>query len=175
MKLTTPKSIQRRDRLVDSMAKKLADGGSVEKTIIIHRKRRIKTMKYVYIAIALSVISTSFTYLVMTGRLFPGLVNTYTSEAVLPEKSALDLLNDDLEMRKIGPDQYALYLRDFLIRYDSLPNVYKSPGSLITSDQIYRALFTIWPQVSLRTRASLVKEIPHLERKREIFTVEQQK
>ncbi|MBN1575675.1 MAG: hypothetical protein JW913_03935 [Chitinispirillaceae bacterium] len=174
MKTTTPKSIQRRDRLVDSMAKKLADGVNVEKAITTHRRRRIKPMKYVYIAIALSVVSTSLTWLIMTGKVAPGLVNRKAEAPVEPVKNSLDLLNEDLAAKKINPDQYALQLRNCLNCYDSLPACYQTPRAGTTSDELFRALYGIWPQVSLRTRAHLLKMMPYLERKWEKYRFEQQ-
>ncbi|MBN1306812.1 MAG: hypothetical protein JXA18_02770 [Chitinispirillaceae bacterium] len=174
MKLTTPKAIMRRDRLVDSMAKKLADGIHVEKAIITHRRRRITPMKYVYITIALSIVSTGITWLVMTGRVAPGLVDRKLETAAPAVKNSLDLLNDDLAANRIDPDQYALLIRNCLNCYDSLPVRYKSPRAGTTSDALFRALYKIWPQVRLSTRARLLEKIPYLERKWERYRVEQQ-
>lgn len=174
MKTTIPKAISRRDKLVDSMTNKLANGSNVKKVISTHRKRRIETMKYVYIAIALSVVSTGMTYLVMTGKVAPGLTGANETIVAAPVKTTLDLLNDDLSMEKIRADQYALYLRDYLIRYDSLPDVYKSPFSGLTSGEAYRALYMIWPKLSLRTRSDLLKSMPFLTGKWKQFAVEQQ-
>jgi hypothetical protein len=172
-KITTRQSIERRDRFVDSMAKKLANAGGVEKVITTYRRRRIEPMKYVYIAIAVSALSTTFTYLVMTGRVAPGLMENETAAPVAPVKSMLDLLNDDLAAKSVGPDQYALYLRDFLIRYDSLPERYKPSGSGLTSEQVYAAMYAVWPRVSLRTRGDLLKTIPFLAERWDRMRVEQ--
>jgi hypothetical protein len=173
MNTTIPKKISRRDKLVDSMAKKLADGNGVAKVITTHRKRRLQTMKYVYIALALSVVSTTITYFVMTGKIAPGLTGANEVVVAVPEKTSLDLLNDDLTAKKIGPDQYALFIRDYLIRYDSLPAVYQVPFSGLTSGEVYRALYNIWPKLSLRTRSDLLREMPFLANKWEKFAVEQ--
>jgi hypothetical protein len=173
MKSTTPKKISRRDKLVDSMAKKLADGGGVEKVITIHRRRRIKTMRYVYITIALSVVSTSITYLVMTGTIAPGLIGPAAETLVAPVKSPIDLLKEDLAAKEIGPDHYALYLKDYLIHYGALPDRYKVTECGTTSTEIYRALYDIWPQVSLRTRSNLLKMLPPLEQQMEKNRFEQ--
>ena len=172
MKTTTPKAIARRDKLVDSMTNKLADSGTVKKVITTHRKRRIETLKYVYIALALSVVSTSITYLVMTGKVAPGITGADDAVVAAPVKTTLDLLNDDLNMEKIRADQYSLYLRDYLIRYDSLPAVYKTPLAGLASGEVYRALYTIWPKLSLRTRSELLKTMPFLSKKWERFAVE---
>ncbi len=173
MKLTTPKAIQAREKFIDSMAKKLADGGSVEKTIILHRRRHIRTANYIYLAVALSVISTGITYLLMTGRIGAGLTGNDSGLQTTFAKNTIDLLNDDLASGKISTDQYAIYLMNFLIRYDSLPDIYKPGKTFVTSDQVYRALFAVWPKISPQIRTFIMKEMPFLERKWEIYKVEQ--
>ena len=164
MKTTTPKKINRRDKVVDSIAKKFANHNNVEQIISTHRKKQIKPIKYVYILIGLSVISTSLTSLVMTGKIAPGLTGGKRNVAATVQLNSVDLLKKDLNEDKIGPDQFALYLKDYLIRYDSLPDHYKTSSSTTTSSDIYRALYAIWPQVNLRTRALVIKALPRLEK-----------
>jgi hypothetical protein len=162
MKTTTPKKINQRDRIVDSMAKKFANKGSVEHIIHTARKRRFNPMKYVYIFIGMSALSPLLTILIMTGKIAPGLFrpeSTVTAEKV---PTSVDLMRNDFSVRKIGADQFALYLKDYLIRYDSLPAHYKTTASATSSDT-YRELYAIWEQVTLRTRSHLIGILPHLE------------
>ncbi|MBN1760769.1 MAG: hypothetical protein JW863_20740, partial [Chitinispirillaceae bacterium] len=71
-------------------------------------------------------------------------------------------------------DEYALYLKDYLIRYDSLPAVYKTERSTTPNTEIFRSLFDIWPQVSLRTRAVMLTSMPFLEDKWEAMNLERE-
>jgi hypothetical protein len=175
MKTSTPKKISRREKVVDSMAKKFADSSSVTHIITTHRKRRIKPAIYIYVLIGLSVITTGFTTLLMTGRISPALINKAVLISAAPVKNSIDLLRDDLIRKKIGPDDYVLYLKDYLIRYDSLPDIYKTARASTASSEIYRALFDIWPQVSLRTRATMLTMMPHLETTWEAMQLERTK
>jgi hypothetical protein len=175
MKTSLPKSTNRRDKLVDTMAKKLADGGNVEKTIVVHRKRRIKTLRYIYLTISISVVSMSITWLVASGNLhIPGVAIKEAPADIAPVKRPVDLLMEDLNEDKIGPDQFARYVQYYLIRYDSLPGRYKVPGAISSSDVYIDALYQIWPRVSLRTRAQLQSAMPFLEKKWERFKGERQ-
>ncbi len=168
MKTSTPKKVSKRTKVVDSMAKKFADSGSVTTIITAHRKRQMKPAVYIYILIGLSVVSTGVTTLIMTGKISVPGSSRRTAAAITesePVASTITLLQNDLAEKEINADEYVLYLKDYLIRYDSLPGIYKSPRSSTTSTEIYRALFDIWPQVSLRTRATLLKVLPFLEDK----------
>jgi len=176
MKTTTPNLINRRDELVDNMARKLADGDGVGQIITAYRKRRIKPMKYVYTGIALSVVSMSATWLVMTGRVTPpGFVERHPAIAVAPVKNTVDLLNEDLAMDSISPDRYAIYLEYCLIGYGLLPDRYKTPDADVGSEELMLALYDIWPRVTLRTRSKLLADMPFIERRWERFTVERKK
>lgn len=150
------------------MAKKFADSSSVTNIITAHRKRQVKPAVYIYILIGLSVVSTSVTTLIMTGKISVPGTSRRSAAAVTdsePVKSSIALLRSDLGEKKISPDDYVLYLKDYLIRYDSLPGIYKSARSSTTGTEVYQALFDIWPQVTLRTRATMLKTMPFLEDK----------
>ena len=176
MKTSTPKKINRREKIVDSMAKKFADSGSMTHIITTHRKRKFKPAVYIYILIGLAVVSTGLTTLIMTGRIAPGrtIRGATRLEDSAPIKNSIDLLRDDLAAKKISVDDYVLYLKDYLIRYDSLPAGYKTSRSSTTNTEIFRALFDIWPQVSLRTRAVMLKSMPFLEAKWEALKFERE-
>ncbi len=162
MKSPAPRAPTRREKIVDSMARKFADSGSVEQIIVRHRKSRIRPAFFIYILIGLSVISTGITTLVMTGKIDPGLPGREIGGEI-PKKNSLDLLREDLESRRISPDQYALYITDYLIHFGSFPDRYKTGRISVTSGEMFRALHAVWPKVSLHTRSSIFSMIPHLE------------
>jgi hypothetical protein len=113
----------------------------------------------------MAAISTVFTTLIMTGKIAPGILNPEQGAPAAPIKSTLDLLNDDFTEQKISADQYALFIKDYLIRYDSLPAHYKTSRITINSTEMYAALLTMWPRVNLRTRSDILKIMPFLEQK----------
>jgi hypothetical protein len=165
MKTTTPKKISRRDKVVDSMAKKFANAENVEQKIIAIRKRRIKKAPLLYVAIGVTVVSLLLSTLATIGFIEPPAV-VNNDVPIKPKKTIIDLLSKDLAERKLTPDQYAVYLIDYLIHYSSLPEVYRSEDlSTVPNRVTYKALYDIWPKVNLRTRANLLEEMPLLEKK----------
>lgn len=174
MKTTTPKKISRRDNVVDSMARKFADR-SVATIITTHRKRQFKPAPYIYILIALSVISTVFTFLVMTEKIPSGFIGkgAQQTEAVTVTNT-IDLLREDLAKKEIGIDEYALYIKDFLVHYSTLPDKYKTARSSTSSSELFRELFTVWSQVSLRSRAVILNDMPFLEARWEALQLERE-
>ena len=173
MKTTTPKKISRRDNVVDSMARKFADSGTVSNIITTHRKQRIKPAVYVYILVGLSVISTAFTALVMTEKIPSGLIGGNKQQGkVVPVINTVDLLRADLAKKEIGIDDYALYIKDYLVHYGSLPDRYKTERSSTNSNELFRELYTVWPEVSLRSRAVILNDMPFLEARWEALQLE---
>jgi len=167
MKTSTPKKYSHRDALVETMKRKLASPGSAEQIITAHRRERARPVKYLYWGAALAAVAAVLIYQAFTGQASEDMVEQTVDPAAPPEKSALELMKDDLSQNKFGPDQYAIYLKDYLIRYDSLPQAYKSARHNLTSDEIYSALLEIWPQTSPGTRSELLKKMPPLKQKLE--------
>jgi hypothetical protein len=173
MKTSTPKKINRRDNVVDTMAKKFANSGSVTHIITTHRKRRFKPAVYLQILIGLSVISTAFTTLVMTGKIQPvGIGPSARNATATPIVNTIDLLREDLAKKEIGIDDYALYMKDYLVHYSALPDKYKTKRSTTGSGELFRELYTVWPQVSLRTRSVILQAMPFLEARWEAMHLE---
>jgi len=163
MKPTIPQKTSRRDKVVDTMAKKFANTGTVEAKIIASRRRRRQKPLYIYIFLGTAIVTTTLSTLISSGVITPTpIVNKNIPP--LPSKTVIDLLSKDLADKKINADQFALYLKDYLVNYNAFPAEYKS-GEIysVTSDVTVKALYDIWPQVSLRTRATLLKTMPFIE------------
>ena len=145
------------------MAQKFANRGNVSQIITAHRKRQLRPATYIYILIGTSIISTAFTTLIVTGKIDTGFITRNTMVSSAPIKNTIDFLNEDFAGKRISADEYALFIKDYLIRYDSLPARYKAERITLTSEQVYHTLHDIWPQVSLRTRSRLLVTMPYLE------------
>ncbi|MCX7726376.1 MAG: hypothetical protein N2053_05960 [Chitinispirillaceae bacterium] len=165
-KIITPDIIKKRQKIADAMVKKLADGKAIEQNIITFRKRHLNPITYLYVVIATSIVSLLITVSVVTGKIsLPGLTKDIDPPPLPPEKSTLELLNEDLASEKISPDIYAIYIIKYLTQYDSLPDNYKTKRITLTSDNYYEALSKIWTKLSMRTRQNLLKEVPYLEQR----------
>lgn len=170
-KVITPETIKQRQKIADKMVKKLADGKAIEESIITFRKRHLNPITYLYILIGTSILSLLITISVTTGKVsLPGLTKEINPPPLPPEKSTLELLNEDLANEKISPDFYAVYIVKYLTQYDSLPEQYKTKRITLTSDNYYMALSEIWTKLSMRTRQNLLKNVPYLESKIKEFS-----
>jgi len=163
MKPVNPPPRSRREKVVDSMAKKFADRGNVQQIIVRHRRKILQSKKTLWLIIAGTVVSMIITVLVTAGVVKPPALVGGKVEQRIAITETLDLLRTDLASGDIGADQFALYCRDFLIRYDSLPQRYQTPFSTTTGDDIYRAIAGVWPSLHLRTRQVLLHDLPHIE------------
>lgn len=162
MKTKTPKKIDRRQVIVDAMAKKFADHNSVEQVIFRHRKKALRSVKILAVIIACTIAS-----IVVTGLFSLKVIDTpkflvREQAATIQIRNPIDLLKADLASGTINGDVFALYCRDFLIRYDSLPNKYQTQISTATSDEYFQAILEVWPTLSLRTRQCLMEEMPQI-------------
>jgi hypothetical protein len=163
MKTSTENPISRRQKVVDSMAKKFADHGSVEQIIIRHRKKLLRSSKTLYIIIAATVVSMILTGLFTVGIIQPPVQTKENGPVVMKVRNSLDILLEDLDAKKISPDEFVLYCKDYLIRYDSLPDRYKTPFSITSSSEVYGVIVDVWPKLSLRTRQVMLKNLPRIE------------
>jgi len=163
MNSAPPPPPSRRQRVVDSMAKKFADRGSVEQIIIRHRKRGLRSGKTLFIIIAATVISLVVTGLFTVGIVEPPQVLKSAPEPAVVVHNSLDILKADLAAAVINPDQFALYCKDYLNRYDSLPSKYQTPFSTTTSEEVYDAIADVWVTLQLRTRQRLLADLPTIE------------
>ncbi|HON11309.1 MAG TPA: hypothetical protein PLE24_10615 [Chitinispirillaceae bacterium] len=72
----------------------------------------------------------------------------------------LSRLRNDFRQNLISPDQFAIYLQDLLIRYDSLPEYYKTRRPVISVDQVYNELTQVWSLLNLHVRSSILEALP---------------
>ena len=59
----------------------------------------------------------------------------------------------------IGADEYALYMAYLLVKYDSIPENFKTPSPKIMSKEVYAELDRIWGSISLRMRQKITFEL----------------
>ncbi len=153
------KNTEKKDLIISSMARKLAD---VSNANDLKKKRKNKSNKpyliYSSIAVIVTVLTIAFFIVNMSTQKQTA---TITIDSIV-QKYPLQNLNNAYKNKSITVDQYAIYLRDYLINYDSLPEKFKQDGSVVLSDHIYKALIDVWMKLSSRTRASLIKDLPDL-------------
>lgn len=167
MKSAVPSPASRRQKVVDSMAKKFADRGNVEQIIGRHRKKLLRSKRTLLIIAGGTLLSMIFTALVAVGVVdVPQNVKSRNTKTV-PVTSSLELLKSDVDAGVITRDQFAFYCKDFINRYDSLPARYQTPFSTTTSEQVYGAIAGVWDYLNPRTREVLLSELPYIETARE--------
>jgi hypothetical protein len=151
---------EERERLVKSMAGKLATGNGLEVIAVSRRKKTARKFIYISIPVVLFIIAGIILYVKSpkTTSL------TVKSESRVTQRvSLLMVLHRDLEDKKITVNQYAFYLRDILIRYDSLPSEYRPARPLVVTEDIYDSLCAVWSKIDQKNRAQLFKELPKIE------------
>jgi hypothetical protein len=148
---------QERERLVKAMAVKLATGNGIEVIASSRRKKKARTIIYVSLPVLLFIIAAIVVFLKSPGTTA---ISIKSDQPVTPEISLLQLLHQDLEEKKITVNQYAFYLRDILIRYDSLPPQYRPDRPSVNTDEIFDSLCVMWPKIDLKVRAQLLKDFP---------------
>jgi hypothetical protein len=151
---------QGKDKVLESMAKKLA----VDSTEIFKKPPPVKKRYKIIYSIGIGCIIVLVTYILFCNK--PNDPHIYTINDILVTQlkdNPLTRLKDDFNKNAITAEQYAFYLRDILIRYDSLPVKYRLDRPLIRSQDVYRALADIWLLLNLRARRQLTKELPQLD------------
>lgn len=160
VKSKTPKKATRRQQVVDAMAKKFADHNSVQKVIVRHRKKALRSAKILAVIIICIIASMIVTLLFSVNIVDPPDFLVRKEKATIQTKNPIDILKTDLAEEAISADMFALYCMDYLIRYDSLPEKYKTPFSTSTINDYFRAILEVWDILSLRTQQRLLEEIP---------------
>lgn len=153
------KDTGKKDLVISSMARKLADVSNANE-LKKKKKKKLKNPYLVYSSIAIIV-----TILVIAVFIVNMSMQKQTADITIDsivQKYPLRNLNDAYKNRSITADQYAIYLRDYLIKYDSLPENFKQEGSVVLSEHIYKSLIDVWMKLNLKTRASLLKDLPDL-------------
>ncbi len=148
-----------KDVVVASMAKKLADLSTTE-TLGKNKKKKLKRSYLIYI-VTFSVFIVLSIVPIMISQ---SKENSSETERSVSEKmnSPLVLLADAFKNDSISVDQYAFYLKDLLIRYDSLPVKYRTDYPVITTSDIYLSIVKVWMKLGNNTRISLINDLPDL-------------
>lgn len=154
------KRSQERERLVKAMAVKLATGKGIEVIASSRRKKRTRAIMYISIPVVLFFIAGIVVFVKSPGTTA---ITIKSDRPVTQKINLLQLLYQDLEERKITVNQYAFYLRDILIRYDSLPPHYRPDRPSVATMDIYDSLCAVWPKIDLKNRAQLLKELPKID------------
>ena len=145
-----------RDRVVASMSKKLANTKGVNAA---NRSRKIRTTLIINALIG-SALVLLICILFTNKKTAAVNQNVRSSNDSTLSDSPLSRLRNDFRQNLISPDQFAIYLQDLLIRYDSLPEYYKTRRPVISVDQVYNELTQVWPLLNLRVRSSILEALP---------------
>lgn len=151
---------EERERLVRSMAGKLATGNGIEVIAVSRRKKKARKVLYICIPVALFIIICIVVLVKSPGTTA---ITIKSGQPVVQRISLLQLLHQDLENRKLSVNQYAFYLRDILIRYDSLPSEYRPARPVVVTEDIFDSLCAIWPKIDMKSREQLFKELPKID------------
>ncbi len=144
-----------RKEVIASMANKLADG-SVEGTKKkFHRKILIINLSVISLfGTMVFFVSTSISKKSSQQELH----NDFLQTASVTQ-SPLEKLKSAFQDGAIGADEYALYMTYLLVRYDSVPQNFKTPRPMINSEELYAELNKVWGRVSLRMRQRISEEL----------------
>jgi uncharacterized integral membrane protein len=151
---------EEREQLVRSMARKLATGNGIEIIAAARKRKRSRIVIYTTSGILLFLIVAVILYLITPDQVT---FNLDFNKSEKPEINLLQLLSKDLTEKKITFNQYVFYLRDILVRYDSLPKQYRPAMPDVKTQSVYDSLCAVWKKVDLQKRQQLLKELPKLE------------
>ncbi len=148
---------EHKDEVVSSMAKKLADH---DDTFVFKRKKKD------YRPFFFVVVGFCFIGVIVVMALMP---SSERIEKVYEEPAApscpVRLIESAYERGEIGVNEYGSYLTDILVRYDSIPEIYKVDRPMIIPDDIYLRLLAVWGVLRPDLRRSILEDIPQLESK----------
>lgn len=152
---------------LDSMARKLAVG---ESEILAVRKKPSLLVYSIPGLVAIVIGITAF-FIFASPR-----QEVYRGEQIMPEKAAdpAALLSQSYQKCELGLDEYAEYLCDILVNYDSLPAKYKAEVPLVRPDEIMDTLVSNWSRLRLSTKQNLRKDLPEIEERLGIQTASAQ-
>jgi len=146
----------KKEVLVASMAKKLAGESTIE---LLGKKRRKKPL-LIYIIAIISLTALSLPVLIFNRSQKE--LKENIAPPVAKNITPLQLLTDAFNKDSISADEYALHLRDLLVRYDSLPVKYRTERPAIRSTDVYSSIVNIWTKLGNKTRIILIKDFPDL-------------
>lgn len=150
----------KKDIIIASMAKKLADMSTVDD--LTRKKNRGKKIKRIHIIAVMVLLCLSvIIYTIEKSRREQKLQHISVASLVNHD-NPLNRLTNALNDESVTVDQYAMFLNDLLIRYDSLPEKFKTDHPVILNEDVYRSLMGVWMKLNNQTRNKLVKNFPTL-------------
>ncbi|MFP4164229.1 MAG: hypothetical protein ACLFQB_09905 [Chitinispirillaceae bacterium] len=152
-----------RKDFLDSMARKLA----VPESEILAVPKKPKLFLYFIPGLVAIIIGITAFILFASPR-----ENVSSDEQIMPSKAVNPALKLSQSYQKceLGMDEYAGYLCDILVRYDSLPGKYKAEVPLIRPEQVKDTLVNLWPRLRASTKRNLLDDIPEMSEKPGIQT-----
>ena len=157
-----------KDKIVSSMAKKLANVSTIDDLNKIKKQRNRKPVPVYLVAIVITVCITAAFYFASSSNEEMRAKKIAAANLMLKD-NPLTKLNIALKNDVISPDQFAMYCKDLLVRYDSLPDNFKTARPVISSNDVYAALGSVWLQLYPQTKSKLTKELPGLSGKIEHY------
>ncbi len=144
-----------REEVIASMAGKLAEGS------VVSAKRKSR-QKILLINLTVILLSGTMVLVVSISMSKKPLYNKqdysfFQTASVM--QNPLQKLRNEFQKEIIGADDYALYMAYLLVRYDSIPENFKTPRPKIISDEVYAELDRIWEHISLRMRQRITTEL----------------
>ncbi|MDO5575716.1 MAG: hypothetical protein Q4F84_01440 [Fibrobacter sp.] len=139
-----------REQIIASMAKKLAKKSHSE------CEKNSKNFITILTVLVLSIVIITAT---LCGK--KNLTNEQTpNHETYSHDTPLMRLKSAYHNKVICVNQYASYLMDMMVRYDSLPEKYKAATPIISDKDVLDELANIWPNVNSSVKMELVKTIP---------------
>jgi hypothetical protein len=155
------KLVSKKDQIITSMAKKLADVSTVNDLERTKKKRVKKTNQVYIIAVMVFVCLSVIVYAIEKTRREEKLQQV-TLASITNQDSPLRRLTEALKDESVTVDQYAMFLSDLLVRYDSIPERFKTDHPVILNEEVYSSLMGVWMQLQNQTRNKLAKILPAL-------------
>jgi hypothetical protein len=148
-----------REEVVASMASKLAVGDGGPK---VYKSKKKLSSKNIYILISAVVFLSGMTWLYMSQNDPPkeSQVRGLNNASFIYKQNPLTKLKAAFHEDKISADYFALYLKDVLVRYDSIPNEFKVSRPVVKQNDVYRELSGVWTQLSPVVRSTITTELP---------------
>jgi hypothetical protein len=150
-----------KDKVVSSMAKKLANENTAADIEKIKKKRKRKPIIGYVVAVLFTVVMTvSFYFAILSTDKVQEKQRVAVQQAL--QDNPLSRLRTALANDIITADQFAFYCRDILVRYDSLPEQYKTDKVLLSRDEVYASIIAVWFNLYPKTKVILTRELDGL-------------
>jgi hypothetical protein len=150
-----------RDQVIAAMANKLAVGNS-QVNIKPNFKPVLKSRKVV-IAVA------GFLCTVLLLGTLLSLDNAdkkVRDKEKSSQRDVISVLNPLIKLKaayvekEISAELYACYLRDLIVRYDSIPDKFRLSRPIINQKEVYSELSVVWELISPGLRMTINKDLP---------------